>query len=176
MQTAHGQLIDNENVYSAASVLSSTVLSFDFGEQRIGVAVGEHLLATANPLTTIDNESNDIRFQQITLMINEWQPKLLVVGLPLNTDGSEHAMTQLCKKFARRLNGRFNLPVMLIDERYSSIEASDRLSESGIRGQAQKSMLDQVAAQTILQSYFDQLPQTTHINTPDNIIREKNIQ
>jgi putative Holliday junction resolvase len=179
MQAAHGQLIDNENVYSAA-VLSSTVLSFDFGEQRIGVAVGEHLLATANPLTTIDNESNEVRFQQITLMIKEWQPKLLVVGLPLNTDGSEHAMTQLCKKFARRLNGRFNLPVMLIDERYSSMEASDRLNESGIRGQAQKSMLDQVAAQTILQSYFDQLHQTTRDVTPDSTAphttTEKNIQ
>ncbi len=180
MQTAHGQLIDNENVYSAASVLSSTVLSFDFGEQRIGVAVGEHLLATANPLTTIDSESNDVRFQQITLLIKEWQPKLLVVGLPLNTDGSEHAMTQLCKKFARRLNGRFNLPVMLIDERYSSMEASDRLNQSGIRGQAQKSMLDQIAAQTILQSYFNQLPEAGRDITPDSatsyINTEKNIQ
>lgn len=186
MQATHGQLIDNENVYSAASVLSSTVLSFDFGEQRIGVAVGEHLLNTANPLTTIDSESNDVRFEQITLIVKEWQPKLLVVGLPLNTDGSEHAMTQLCKKFARRLNGRFNMPVMLIDERYSSIEASERLNESGIRGQAQKNMLDQVAAQTILQSYFDQLQQAARHNTRDNItsgnitsntiIREKNIQ
>lgn len=169
MQAAHGQLIDNEHVYSAASVLSSTVLCFDFGEQRIGVAVGEHLLATANPLTTIDSESNEIRFQQITLIIKEWQPKLLVVGLPLYSDGSEHAMTQLCKKFARRLNGRFNLPVMLIDERYSSMEASDRLNDSGIRGQAQKNMLDQVAAQTILQSYFDQLQQAKRHHTSDDI-------
>jgi len=78
-----------------------------------------------------------------------------VVGLPLSLDGTEHAVTQLCKKFARRLNGRFNLPVMLIDERYSSVEASQRLNEAGIRGRAQKEMLDQVAAQTILQSYFD---------------------
>ena len=159
MQPAYGLLIDNENVYSKESVLSGTVISFDFGEQRIGVAVGEHLLSTANPLLTIDNESNEIRFQQITSLIEEWRPSLLVVGLPLNSDGSEHAMTQLCKKFARRLNGRFNLPVMLIDERYSSIEASNRLSESGVRGKAQKKMLDQVAAQTILQSYFDQAQQ-----------------
>lgn len=162
MQAAqHAQLIDNENVYSAETVLAGTVLSFDFGEKRIGVAVGEHLLATANPLTTIDNESNDVRFQMIAKLIQEWQPKLLVVGLPLSVDGTEHEVTQLCKKFARRLNGRFNLPVMLVDERYSSAEASDLLNKSGIKGRAQKVMLDQVAAQTILQSYFDSIAAST---------------
>ena len=153
----HMQLIDNENVYEKSAVQCSTVLAFDFGERRIGVAVGEHLLTTANPLTTIDNESNEIRFQMISTLIKEWQPKLLVVGLPLNVDGTEHVVTQLCKKFARRLNGRFNLPVMLIDERYSSVEASSLLNQTGIKGRAQKAMLDQVAAQTILQSYFDSL-------------------
>ena len=158
MATAtHGQLIDNENVYDAKAVLASTVLCFDFGEQRIGVAVGEHLLATANPLTTIDNESNEIRFEAISKLVKEWQPKLLIVGLPLSLDGAETSVTQLCKKFARRLNGRFNLPVMMIDERYSSVEASNLLNQSGIKGRAQKEMLDQVAAQTILQSYFDGL-------------------
>lgn len=158
MQAAkNDRLIDNENVYSAEKVLAGTVIAFDFGEQRIGVAVGEHLLATANPLTTIDNESNEIRFQVIGELLKEWQPTLLVVGLPLSLDGSEHNVTQLCKKFARRLNGRFNLPVMLVDERYSSAEASNKLNEAGIKGRAQKTMLDQVAAQTILQSYFDSL-------------------
>jgi putative holliday junction resolvase len=151
----HGQLIDNENVYDATVVLASTVLCFDFGEQRIGVAVGEHLLASANPLTTIDNESNEVRFEVISKLVKEWQPKLLIVGLPLSLDGTETSVTQLCKKFARRLNGRFNIPVMLIDERYSSVEASDLLNQTGIKGRAQKVMLDQVAAQTILQSYFD---------------------
>lgn len=150
-------VIDNENVYDAAKVMAGTVLAFDFGERRIGIAVGEHLIKSANPLTTIDNESNEIRFNLITQLVNEWQPKLLVVGLPLSLDGTETEVTQLCKKFARRLNGRFNLPVILIDERYSSAEASQRLSESGIKGRAQKVMLDQVAAQTILQSYFDGL-------------------
>jgi putative Holliday junction resolvase len=155
--TVHGQLIDNESVYEAKTVLASTVLCFDFGEQRIGVAVGEHLLASANPLVTIDNESNEIRFEAISKLVKEWQPKLLIVGLPLSLDGAETSVTQLCKKFARRLNGRFNLPVMLIDERYSSVEACDLLNQSGIKGRAQKEMLDQVAAQTILQSYFDGL-------------------
>lgn len=154
---AHGQLIDNEKIYDAKAVLVSTVLCFDFGEQRIGIAVGEHILKSANPLTTIDNESNEIRFAAISKLVNEWQPKLLIVGLPLSLDGAETSVTQLCKKFARRLNGRFNLPVMLIDERYSSVEASDLLNQSGIKGRAQKEMLDQVAAQTILQSYFDEI-------------------
>jgi putative Holliday junction resolvase len=153
----HGQLIDNENVYEAQTVLASTVLGFDFGEQRVGIAVGEHLLASARPLLTIDNESNAARFVLIAKLVSEWQPKLLVVGLPLSLDGAETEITQLCKKFARRLNGRFNIPVMLIDERYTSVEASSRLSESGIKGRAQKATLDQVAAQTILQSYFDSL-------------------
>ena len=153
--TGHGHLIDNENVYDAKIVLASTALCFDFGEQRIGVAVGEHLLASANPLTTIDNESNEVRFEIITKLVKEWQPKLLIVGLPLSLDGAETAITQLCKKFARRLNGRFNIPVMMIDERYSSVEASDMLNQTGVKGRAQKAMLDQVAAQTILQSYFD---------------------
>lgn len=154
---AHGQLIDNENVYDAKVVLASTVLCFDFGEQRIGVAVGEHILKSANPLTTIDNESNEIRFETISKLVKEWQPKLLIVGLPLSLDGTETNVTQLCRKFSRRLNGRFNLPVMLIDERYSSVEAGDLLNQSGIKGRAQKEILDQVAAQTILQSYFDEL-------------------
>lgn len=151
------QLIDNENVYDKIQVQSGTVLAFDFGERRIGIAVGEHLIKNANPLTTIDNESNDVRFAAITALIDEWQPKLLVVGLPLSLDGTENAVTQLCKKFARRLNGRFNLPVILIDERYSSAHASSLLDQTGIKGRAQKVMLDQVAAQTILQSYFDSL-------------------
>lgn len=151
------QLIDNEQVYQAEKVLQGTVLAFDFGERRIGVAVGEHLIKSANPLTTIDSESNEVRFTRITQLIEEWQPKLLVVGLPLSLEGAETEMTQLCKKFARRLNGRFNLPVALIDERYSSAQASQLLNETGIKGRAQKPMLDQVAAQTILQSYFDGL-------------------
>lgn len=152
-------LIDNENVYDKEKVQSGTVLAFDFGERRIGVAVGEHLIHSATPLTTINNESNEVRFAAISQLINEWQPKLLVVGLPLRLDGSETEVTNLCKKFARRLNGRFNLPVILIDERYSSAEASQLLNETGIRGRAQKVMLDQVAAQTILRSYFSSLSQ-----------------
>lgn len=150
-------LIDNEEIYDAKMVLACTVMCFDFGEQRIGVAVGEHLLAIANALTTIDNESNVIRFEIISQLIKEWQPKLLIVGLPLSLNGEENTLTSLCKKFARRLNGRFNIPVLMVDERFSSVEASLLLIQAGIKGRAQKTLVDQTAAQAILQSYFDEL-------------------
>ncbi|HEU4709608.1 MAG TPA: Holliday junction resolvase RuvX [Methylophilaceae bacterium] len=134
-----------------------TVLAFDFGEKRIGVAIGEHLLGIAHPLTTISTEANDERFRLIGDLIAQWNPVQLVVGLPLSLEGEEHEVTRLCRKFANRLNGRFTLPVALVDERLSSAEASQSLRETGITGRKQKPMLDQVAAQHILQSYFDNL-------------------
>jgi len=132
-----------------------TILAFDFGEKRIGVAVGDNLVGLAHPLQTIAAESNDVRFATIASLIAEWRPVLLVVGLPTHMDGTEHALTLLCKKFARRLEGRFNLPVALVDERLTSAEASQALKELGVGGRKQKPMLDQVAAQLILQHYLD---------------------
>ena len=134
-----------------------TVMAFDFGEKRIGVATGETILKTAHALTTIDAEQNDVKFKQIGLLISEWRPSLLVVGLPTHMDGEAHLMTQLAKKFAQRLEGRFNLPVIMVDERLSSAEAAQNLTKAGITGIKQKAMLDAVAAQSILQSYFDQI-------------------
>jgi putative Holliday junction resolvase len=135
--------------------ISGTLLAFDFGEKRIGVAVGDTILKLAHPLLTIEAEENAGKFAQIDALLQEWQPALLVVGLPMTLEGEAHAMTALAQKFAQRLEGRFNLPVMMVDERLSSAEASQALNEAGIRGRAQKQHLDQVAAQTILQSYFD---------------------
>lgn len=140
--------------------ITGTILAFDFGEKRIGVAVGETLIKTASPLTTINTEVNEVRFTEIAKLIEEWQAKLLVVGLPTSLDGSEHEMTKLSKKFAQRLEGRFNLPVIMIDERLSSAEAAQHLSQSGIKGREQKPLIDAVAAQVILQSYFDRLKTT----------------
>jgi putative holliday junction resolvase len=141
--------------------LQGTVLAFDFGEKRIGVAVGETLLKVAHPLITIDSEINDARFTQIAELIQEWRACLLVVGLPMHMDGDlnkvPHLLAQLSKKFAQRLEGRFNLPVVMHDERLSSAEAEQNLAAAGVKGRKQKAMLDAVAAQTILQSYFDQL-------------------
>jgi putative Holliday junction resolvase len=137
--------------------ITGTILAFDFGEKRIGVAVGESMLKVAHPLTTINAEENEVKFAQITNIIQEWRPSLLVVGLPMHMDGEPHLLTQLSKKFAQRLEGRFNLPVMMVDERLSSAEAAQNLRAAGVSGIKQKAKLDAVAAQTILQSYFDNL-------------------
>lgn len=141
--------------------IEGTVLGFDFGEKRIGIAVGETMLKLAHPLTTIQAEENAVKFAQIAALIQEWRPSLLVVGLPTFLNGEAHELTHLAKKFAQRLEGRFNLPVVMVDERLSSAEAAQSLRESGVHGIQQKAMLDQVAAQTILQSYFDHLSTKT---------------
>ena len=137
--------------------IAGTVVAFDFGKKRIGVATGETILKVAHPLATINAEENEVKFSQIAKLIQEWRPALLVVGLPMHMDGESHLLTQLSKKFAQRLEGRFNLPVVMVDERLSSAEAAQNLSAAGIRGIKQKAMLDAVAAQSILQSYFDGL-------------------
>ncbi len=132
-----------------------TVLCFDFGLKRIGVAVGETLLGRARALATIQAESNEARFAAIAKLIEEWQPGELVVGLPLALDGSEHEMTSRCRRFANRLRGRFGLPVALTDERLSSAVADAELREAGLDWKARKQRVDALAAQHILQDYFD---------------------
>lgn len=144
---------------SAASVfcpLEGTLLAFDFGTKRIGVAVGNTLLRRANPLTTIDDEKTAARFAKIQKLLDEWQPCALVVGLPSNDNGTPHELTALCRRFANRLKGRFNLQVIMADERYTSLAASAQLNEQGIHGRKQKALIDQYAAQQILQAYFDE--------------------
>jgi len=131
------------------------VLAFDFGEKRIGVATGETLLASAHPLTVIRAESNDERFAAIGKLIAEWQPERLVVGLPTHADGTPHEMTRLATKFAERLQKRFNLPVAMADERLSSLDAEARLRETGRNAKSAKPLLDAVAAQLILQTWFE---------------------
>ncbi len=133
----------------------STLLAFDFGEARIGVAVGTTELGIPHPVETIAFDDNERRFARIGALIAEWQPQRLVVGLPAHMDGTEHEMSRLARKFANRLGGRFNLPVDLVDERLSSAAASDALNETGLRGRRQKPALDQVAAMQILQGWFD---------------------
>ena len=141
---------------SIAIAGSGTVLAFDFGEKRIGVAVGETQLALAHPLTTIASEQTQARFEAIARLVAEWQPRLLVVGLPLHMDDTEHALTARARRFARQLEGRFNLPVALVDERLSTYAATEMLHAAGVAARRQKPVRDQVAAQTILQAYFDQ--------------------
>ena len=122
-----------------------TVLAFDFGIKRIGVAVGEAELRTAHPLPAIS------RFEDIQPLVSEWRPARLVVGLPVREAG-EHPLAKRVERFARRLEGRFRLPVARVDERFSSVEAESRLR--GVR----KKAVDSVAAQLILEQYFDEKP------------------
>jgi len=121
-----------------------TVLAFDFGLKRIGVAVGEPELRTAHPLAAISD------FSDVEKLVNEWKPSRLVVGLPTSVQGVPHAMTRQAEIFARRLEKKFKLPVARVDERYTSVEAESRLK--GLK----KKAVDSVAAQLILEQYFDE--------------------
>lgn len=134
---------------------SGTVLAFDFGKRRIGVAVGDYELRLAHPLTTIDAATTCMRFDTIAKLIEEWRPVQLIVGWSVHADGSAQSLTPLCERFSRQLQGRFKLPVVLVDERYTTITARSALQEAGIIGRKQRTMIDQVAAQHILQSFFD---------------------
>jgi putative Holliday junction resolvase len=141
---------------------SGTLLAFDFGTRRIGIAVGNTISGTARPLSTINDERNDVRFSTIEALIREWDPAALVVGIPCNVDGSPHELTSLSRRFANRLKGRFELPTLLVDERYTSAAASSVLSERGIQGRKQKHLIDQYAAQQILQAYLDETSAGIH--------------
>lgn len=136
-----------------------SVLAFDFGEKRIGVAVGECELRSTSPLTTLEAGTNDARWSGIGRLLDEWKPVLLVVGLPLSADGLPHDMTARARRFARQLEGRYRLPVALQDERYTSAEADAQLRDHGGRAlkdwRERKKQLDAHAAQLILKDYFD---------------------
>ena len=140
----------------AATSPDATVLAFDFGTRRIGVAVGNTLTRKAHPLATIAAERTDARIHAIAALIAEWQPGMLVVGLPTHADGTEHDTTQRARRFARQLEGRFRLPTTLVDERWTSEAAQSALAQAGITGRKGKAVRDQVAAQLILQSWFDE--------------------
>lgn len=131
------------------------MLAFDFGEKRIGVAVGDSTLRIAHPLSTIHAEDNATRFAEIGKLVAEWHPARFVVGLPMHIDGAEHELTRLARRFAQRLQGRFSLPVSLVDERLTSNAAEMRLRESGVSSRKFKDVLDAAAACEILQSWFD---------------------
>jgi putative Holliday junction resolvase len=142
----------------ASGTTARTVLAFDFGLQRIGVAVGEAELGTAHPLPGVASRSQPGRFTAIERLVEEWQPSLLVVGRPLGEDGAPHEMTRRAERFARQLNGRFRLPVEMVDERYSSAEVESRIRAAyGNRKAADLARgktLDSHAAQIILEQFF----------------------
>ncbi len=122
---------------------SHTILAFDYGEKRIGVAVGNTVTKTAEALKIIQQKNQDERWKAIEQVIQEWQADLLVVGLPTHPDGTPHEMTQKAKRFGNQLKGRFQKEVIWVDERYTSATV-----EEGH---------DALAAQLILQQYLQEL-------------------
>ena len=137
--------------------LSGTLIGFDFGERRIGVAVGETSTRIANPLGAIEASANEARFQAIGRIVDEWRPAGFVVGRPKHADESEHEVAKLAEKFGRRLEARYQRPVAYVDETLSSAEAESQLRESRTRA-GRKSDVDAMAATIILQSFLDSLP------------------
>ena len=136
--------------------LVGTILAFDFGEKRIGVAVGNLELGLAHPLVTISNENKEECFASIAQLIGEWQPVLLIVGLPIHADGTEHELTRRSRRFARRIEGRFGIRTALMDERYTSKMASQAMIEMGLKKKQRrnKALVDEIAATIMLQEYL----------------------
>ena len=143
---------------SRTTPLAGTVLAFDFGERHIGVAVGETTLGVAHPLEHIEAQTSDRRFAAVAALVEQWRPVCAVVGLPLSMDGSPHELTRRAQRFARQLEGRFNLPVSMVDERLTSVEAREQLREQGRGGRAHKHLDHSLAARIVLQNYFDERP------------------
>lgn len=138
-----------------------TILGFDYGTKRIGIAIAQEVTGTVNPLITINAKKNNPDWDAITKIINEWKPDLFVVGLPLHMDGTEQPMTKAAQRFANQLNGRYKKPIAMMDERLSSEEAESILNErSGGRSVFRNSLfqdkaqVDMIAAQLILQSWM----------------------
>lgn len=147
---------------------SRTLLGFDFGRVRIGVAVGQELIATARPLITLTMRGQHPDWETMSRLIGEWQPDLLVVGVPCHADGSPNQVTRAALSFCQQLQSRYHLPVETIDERLSSRAARDciaQLSELGRRQRRDKAAIDQIAAALILESWFNRhrLPATCMI-------------
>jgi putative pre-16S rRNA nuclease len=142
------------------STAARTVLAFDFGLQRIGVAVGEPELGLAHPLPVVNAQSSPGRMTAIERLVKQWHPTQFVVGRPLGEDGAPHEMTRRAERFARQLNGRFELPVALVDERYSTVEVESRMRAAyGGRKTAELARgkaLDSQAAQLLLEQYFNE--------------------
>lgn len=134
---------------------NKTVLGFDYGTKSIGIAIGQSLTGTARPLRSIKAVDGIPKWEEIEQLINEWQPQLLIIGLPLNMDGSEQEITQRAKKFANRLHGRFAIPIAHQDERLTTADAKARLFEFGGYKALSKEQIDAMSAVLIIESYFE---------------------
>ena len=134
---------------------NGNILAFDFGEKKIGVAVGNSITKSAHPLETIRKIKKVERNQIIDTLLKEWEPNIVVVGLPLNEDGSDSRLTGLARKFAEKIQNRSKIKTVMVDERYSSVEAKMLIQNSTKNISKGSLLIDQIAAQIILDSYFD---------------------
>jgi putative Holliday junction resolvase len=143
----------------SAAMHEEIILGFDFGEKRIGVAVGNTVTSHAEPLTTLHVESNRDRLDAVAKLVAEWQPSRFVIGEASHSsdlpESEPHPIAHLAHKFGNRLHENFRLPVVYVNEFLTSAAAEQSLSVRGIKGIAQKEHIDAVAAQIILQSYLD---------------------
>lgn len=126
--------------------MAGVIMAFDFGMGKIGVAVGQQITGSATPLKILKAKDGIPNWQEIEALIKEWQPSSLVVGLPLNMDGSASEMSRLAEKFSRRLHGRYNLPTATMDERLTSFEAAEYVDGD--------EPVDAIAAKLILESWL----------------------
>ena len=139
---------------------TATLLGFDHGTKFIGVAVGSTLTRAARPLATLPvARSGQPDWAALTRLVEEWRPRALVVGLPLNMDDTPSPRTAAAQKFGNRLKARYNLPVHMVDERLTTVLARQALHETGVSGRRQKPKLDAQAASIILQSFLHDAPE-----------------
>jgi len=147
-----------ESTTDQIKTVISHYIGFDFGERRIGVAVGQSETLTANPLCVINNINGRPEWDDIKALIDEWKPTALVVGLPLTADGGVQQITPLAKSFAKHLRRRYQLPVHMCDERYTSNEASRIIAENrhnNNRRRAKREDSDTIAAALILEQWLN---------------------
>ena len=134
--------------------IEGNILSFDFGEKRIGVAIGNSITKISHPLETINTSKNTERYKLIELLLKTWEPVKLVIGYPLNDDGTLSKMSLLAKKFGIKLTNKYKIPIAMIDERFTSSEADLELKKFEKNFKKRKIVVDQVAAMIILDSFF----------------------
>jgi putative Holliday junction resolvase len=134
--------------------MTVTALAFDYGLKNIGVAYGQSITGQANELSPISARDGIPKWEDIKILLDEWKPCVVVVGLPLNMDGSESELSQRARKFARRIHGRFAKEIEFMDERLSTFDAKQEAKSRGHKGDYKQNPIDSIAARLILESWF----------------------
>lgn len=135
--------------------MANTYIAFDYGLKNIGVAQGNDITNTAQELPQMKARDGIPNWDEIEKLLQEWKPNKVIVGLPLNMDGSPSELSARANKFANRLNGRFGVTIEMMDERLSSFEAKAEASERGHKGNYGKQPIDSIAARLILESWLN---------------------